>query len=213
MQVVVLANKKLKEEFLAYTTDSGSNMNLRWIEKPADYSGHYKEAACIDLLFENNKERVQWLNQFTDALIVVNSVIVPVEKINDDFVRINGWNTFLKRPVVEAACNNEVLKKDTENLFSLFGRTVEWVPDITGFITPRIIVSIINEAFIALEEKVSNEKEIDTAMKLGTNYPYGPFEWADQIGHENVYGLLHALEEEQSRYQPSLLLKQKVFAS
>ncbi len=41
---------------------------------------------------------------------------------------------------------------------------------------------IINEAWHALAEEVSTKNEIDTAMKLGTNYPYGPFEWAEKIG-------------------------------
>ena len=83
------------------------------------------------------------------------------------------------------------------------------MPDIAGFITPRIVVSIINEAHIALEEKVSNETEIDTAMKLGTNYPYGPFEWNELIGPEKVYNLLDALSKEHERYRPCELLKQK----
>ena len=41
---------------------------------------------------------------------------------------------------------------------------------------------IINEAFLALQEGVSTKEEINTAMKLGTNYPLGPFEWVEKIG-------------------------------
>ena len=53
---------------------------------------------------------------------------------------------------------------------------------------------IINEAFIALREGVSTKEEINTAMKLGTNYPYGPFEWAGKIGIERVNALLDKLD-------------------
>ena len=49
-------------------------------------------------------------------------------------------------------------------------------PDIPGFISARVVSMIINEAYFALEEEVSSKEEIDTAMKLGTNYPYGPFD-------------------------------------
>ena len=47
-----------------------------------------------------------------------------------------------------------------------------------GFIFPRTIVQIINEAYFALEEGVASKEDIDRAMKFGVNYPKGPFEWA-----------------------------------
>jgi hypothetical protein len=46
-----------------------------------------------------------------------------------------------------------------------------------GFIFPRTIVQIINEAHFALEEEVASASDIDRAMKFGVNYPKGPFEW------------------------------------
>ncbi len=46
---------------------------------------------------------------------------------------------------------------------------------------------IVNEAFFAFGEKISTIEEIDMAMKLGTNYPNGPFEWAEKIGIENIF--------------------------
>jgi 3-hydroxybutyryl-CoA dehydrogenase len=55
---------------------------------------------------------------------------------------------------------------------------------------------IVNEAFIALKEGVSTKEEIDIAMKLGTNYPYGPFEWAEKIGTERIKNLLSKLSVE-----------------
>ena len=83
---------------------------------------------------------------------------------------------------------------------------MEWVADITGFISLRVVASIINEAYFALEQQVSSKEEIDTAMKLGTNYPYGPFEWSEKIGLKNIYSLLRHLTVEQKRYEPAALL-------
>ena len=68
---------------------------------------------------------------------------------------------------------------------------------------------IINEAYFALEEEVSTKDEIDIAMKLGTNYPFGPFEWAERIGVENVYELLNHLSISNKRYKPSRLLQKE----
>jgi 3-hydroxybutyryl-CoA dehydrogenase len=69
------------------------------------------------------------------------------------------------------------------------------VPDDPGFVTPRIISKIINEATLALQEGVSTKEEIDAAMKLGTSYPYGPFEWSDKIGNDKIQKLLLALDK------------------
>lgn len=166
--------------------------------------------ACIDLLFENTNERVHWLKQSSIPVIVINSVTASLNEMQGDFVRINGWNTFLRRNIVEAACNNESIKLKAEQLFTYLGRRTEWVPDVIGFITPRVIASVINEAFIALEEDVSTENEINTAMKLGTNYPFGPFEWGEKIGLHNIYSLLEVLNSEQTRYKPSSILQRRV---
>ena len=127
------------------------------------------------------------------------------------FIRINGWNSFLKRNLVEAAGADEN-KKAGEKVFSCFNKSTEWVPDIPGFITPRVISMIINEAWFTLDEKVSTKEEIDTAMKLGTNYPYGPFEWGTRIGLKNVYELLTMLSKINSRYTPSSLLQKEALA-
>lgn len=60
-----------------------------------------------------------------------------------------------------------------------------------GFIFPRTIVQIINEAYCALADGVASKEDIDRAMKFGVNYPKGPFEWAE--GREEV---VRALLEE-----------------
>lgn len=48
-----------------------------------------------------------------------------------------------------------------------------------GFVFPRTIVQIINEAHFALEEEVASKEDINRAMKFGVNYPKGPFEWSE----------------------------------
>jgi 3-hydroxybutyryl-CoA dehydrogenase len=57
-----------------------------------------------------------------------------------------------------------------------------------GFIFPRTIVQIINEAYFALEENVASKEDVNRAMKFGVNYPKGPFEWSQ--GKEKVAVLL-----------------------
>jgi len=58
-----------------------------------------------------------------------------------------------------------------------------------------------------LQEQVSTKQEIDIAMKLGTNYPHGPFEWSELIGLQNIYRLLLEMSRDDQKYQPAELLK------
>jgi 3-hydroxybutyryl-CoA dehydrogenase len=59
----------------------------------------------------------------------------------------------------------------------------------------RVISCIVNEAFLALSEGVATAEDIDRAMKLGANYPKGPFEWVEEIGARSVVETLDSLRE------------------
>lgn len=70
---------------------------------------------------------------------------------------------------------------------------------------------IINEAYYTVQEGTASRLDIDQAMKLGTNYPYGPFEWCQRIGIKHVYELLEAVYEDthDERYKICSLLKRE----
>ncbi|MCY7311918.1 MAG: hypothetical protein LH619_14170 [Chitinophagaceae bacterium] len=206
MKIVVIANEVLKGELLAQ--QAVDNVVIEWQDEITPVQG---TDAYIDLLFNHSSERIDKLKSLQPATIIVNAVTATFNELPAGFIRINGWNSFLKRNLVEAA-GTDGNKKAAEKIFSCFNKLTEWVPDIPGFITPRVISMIINEAYFTLDEKVSTKKEIDTAMKLGTNYPYGPFEWGATIGLKNVYELLTMLSKTNSRYTPSSLLQKEASA-
>nr|MBI2903658.1 3-hydroxybutyryl-CoA dehydrogenase [Chloroflexota bacterium] len=56
--------------------------------------------------------------------------------------------------------------------------------------------------------------DIDTAMKLGANYPRGPLQWADSLGLPVVLAVMRALHADygEDRYRPHPLLVRKVLA-
>jgi len=205
MKIVLLANKEQQEELTGQQSNPG--VELDTTELSALKNGAEADA-CIDLLFDDEPGRIDRLKQLKAQVLIINSVVRPSNEWTQKCIRINGWNTFLKRPIIEAAGPPE-LRQKTEEIFSLFNKKVDWVADITGFISARVVASIINEAYFTLDEKVSTKEEIDTAMKLGTNYPYGPFEWSQKIGIKNVCRLLEQLSIEKERYKPSALLKKE----
>lgn len=200
MQIVVLTDEGLKEELLH---DVGSvNADIVWIKEASGLEQHPNADVIIDLLYEQS--HLILLENVRTALVIINSVEFTLSETNSSFVRINGWKTFLKSPIIEAFAAREDNKEKAQGIFSLFQKKLEWLPDEIGFITPRVVSMIINEAFIALKEGVSTKEEMDTAMKLGTNYPYGPFEWAEKIGIEKIRDLLQKLSMHNKRYTSSI---------
>lgn len=91
------------------------------------------------------------------------------------------------------------------------GTGFQIVDDRVGLVTPRIICMIINEAYYTVQEGTAGKEDIDLAMKLGTNYPFGPFEWCQKIGVKNVYELLAAIynDTKDERYKICPQLKKE----
>jgi 3-hydroxybutyryl-CoA dehydrogenase len=142
---------------------------------------------------------------FTTGPLLMNAVNCTLADMGapPNTVRINGWNSFLNNETWELAGTRD---HQVESVIQALGKHAVWVPDQPGFISPRIIAMIINEAYFALGDGISSKEEIDTAMKLGTGYPYGPFEWASLIGHQRIYSLLQNLSIHDKRYLPAGLL-------
>jgi 3-hydroxybutyryl-CoA dehydrogenase len=206
MKIVVITNDALKAELLQQGMPD--DVQVEWQHEIAPVVG---ADAYVDLLFIQSEERINKLTALQPSVIIINCVEVTLSELPAGFIRLNGWNSFLKRPVAEMAGNGEN-KIIAEKIISCFNKTTEWVADVPGFITARVISTIINEAYFTLAEKVSTKEEIDTAMKLGTNYPFGPFEWSEKIGLKNIYGLLLLLSKTNSRYTPSDLLQKEALA-
>jgi len=208
MQLVVLADEVLKEEILS--CGQRNDAEIKWVHKVDEFGQHQNVDGFIDLLFENTKKRIELLKGFSSRPVIINSVVDTLEEMDAPFVRINAWPGFLRRPLVEASSNSKPLQKKSEEVLDSLNRKLEWVPDVPGFVTARVIAMIVNEAWFALEEGISTKEEVDIAMKLGTSYPYGPFEWGKRIGLEKICALLDKLHKISKRYCPAELMKKQL---
>lgn len=191
MKIAVLGNDASCNELMQ------CNKDITWL-RATDLTGLFneKDAGAYFILQEN----VQLLNTaLPDKPVFINSVVNTLREINaaDNVIRINGWAGFMAKELWEV-CG--ILSETAINVLNQSGKKILQVPDIPGFISARIISMIINEAYYAAGENVSSEKAIDIAMKLGTNYPHGPFEWANIIGVKNIYTLLQKLSVKDTRY-------------
>jgi 3-hydroxybutyryl-CoA dehydrogenase len=94
------------------------------------------------------------------------------------------------------------------SFFNDLGFSSIWIKDSPGLILPRIVSALVNEAAFAAGEGVAEPDIIDTAMRLGTNYPHGPIEWGQKIGYNRIIRVLEHLRaeygEERYRVAPSL---------
>jgi 3-hydroxybutyryl-CoA dehydrogenase len=111
--------------------------------------------------------------------------------------------------LTRSADADAVAAQRVEHFFRSLGKHVEWVGDAPGLVLGRIVCQLVNEAAFAIQEEIGSAEDIDTAMRLGFNYPRGPLEWADQIGLEQVVATLDALFEErhEERYRVAPLLR------
>jgi 3-hydroxybutyryl-CoA dehydrogenase len=77
--------------------------------------------------------------------------------------------------------------------------------DTENYLFARILVTIMNEAAHAFDDGVATKDDINTAMRLGTSYPRGPLEWAEQVGTDRCARLLRALNETviDDRFRPA----------
>ena len=94
------------------------------------------------------------------------------------------------------------------------GKVPVQTKDATAFIVNRLLVPYLLEAIRVYESGFASLEDIDQAMKLGTNYPHGPLEWGDQIGLDQVVGIINALggSAGADRYRAAPMLQRLVHA-
>ncbi|WP_367321942.1 3-hydroxyacyl-CoA dehydrogenase [Streptomyces sp. HUAS ZL42] len=104
---------------------------------------------------------------------------------------------------------------EATGLFQALGKAVSVIGDVPGMIVARTVARIVDLAHDAVAKGVATEEDIDTAMRLGVNYPLGPFEWSRRLGRGWACALLDDLHQRDpsGRYAPSLALYRHAYAT
>jgi 3-hydroxybutyryl-CoA dehydrogenase len=208
MKIAVLANQLLKEEIEQKPV--GEDAGFIWAASFDELIAVTGANAYFDLEFVNDNKRIEHLTKLLPKPVFINSVVRTLSQIKQPFIRINAWAGLLKRNICEVSGSDDGQRKSAENIFHQLKWDYQFVPDVPGMVSARIIAMIINEAYYTLQDEVSTKAEIDIAMKLGTNYPYGPFEWSEKIGLKNIYDLLIELSKTDSIYKVSEALEKEL---
>jgi 3-hydroxybutyryl-CoA dehydrogenase len=90
-----------------------------------------------------------------------------------------------------------------QELFASIGKGVMLVENAPGLFLGRVVGSLVNEAVTVVHDEVATPDDVDTAMRLGTNYPVGPIAWGREIGGARVTRILQRLADaEGSAFAP-----------
>ncbi|TVQ31653.1 MAG: 3-hydroxybutyryl-CoA dehydrogenase [Phycisphaeraceae bacterium] len=158
------------------------------------------------------------------VVLATNTSSISITQIaaaaGDAAHRIVGMHFFNPVPVMQLVevirgmqTSDNVVDR-TVALAERMGKTPLKANDRPGFVSNRVLMPLINEAFHALMEGVAEPEAIDGIMKLGCNHPMGPLRLADFIGLDTCVHIMNVLHEGlgNPKYAPCPLLKQYVAA-
>lgn len=117
-------------------------------------------------------------------------------KNKEAFAGLHFFNPVRKTKLVEIVSSDKTSSQTVEvlkNFISSMEKEYIHIEDSPGFIVNRLLFSYLNSAASLLEEGIAAAHDIDKSMKLGANYPIGPFALCDLIGIDVVHSILDSL--------------------
>ena len=121
-------------------------------------------------------------------------------------IAMHFFNPVHKMPLVEIVRGLETSDETVEMIKKVavnMGKETVVINEFPGFVTSRISALVGNEAFYMLQEGLGTPEEIDKAIKLGLNYPMGPFELVDLVGLDTRLNNLNYLHGKLGEEVPS----------
>ncbi|MDZ4829490.1 MAG: 3-hydroxyacyl-CoA dehydrogenase NAD-binding domain-containing protein [Phycisphaerae bacterium] len=159
-----------------------------------------------------------------DVVLATNTSSISItdiaSSVGADAPRVIGMHFFNPVPlmklveVIKGIATSEETTARTLELAKAMGKTPVPANDRAGFVSNRVLMPMINEAFYAWMDGVAKPEDIDQIMLLGCNFPMGPLRLADFIGLDVCHDIMMVLYRElgQPKFFPCPLLRQLVQA-
>jgi 3-hydroxybutyryl-CoA dehydrogenase len=214
MNILVIADAQRYEEL---QQKGLGKHNVQWKTNLEDVLSVKAFDLVIDMLFDDRMHNAEVYARNPEVPVLACMVKTTLAETMNHTAFEQGFNImgcnllpgFIAMPVTEVT----VLDNNQLDILDSIMYRLDWqyavVADVAGMVTPRVVCMIINEAYLTAEEGTASREDIDISMKLGTNYPFGPFEWCEKIGVKNVYEVLKAVQESgaDDRFEVAALLE------
>ena len=199
---------------ISYHSDMAEAKDADWAIEAATENMDLKKRIFAQMLSTFGKNVVLATN--TSSI----SITALAASVAEAAYRVIGMHFFNPVPVmklVEVIKGLDTRKETTQrtlHLVQAMGKTPVPANDRPGFVSNRILMPMINEAFYAWMEGVAEPAHIDEIMTLGMAHPMGPLRLADLIGLDVCHDIMMVLYEGlgQDKYFPCPLLRQLVAA-
>lgn len=225
--VCLLGDEHLVKEYSALFQSNGIPVlelkNLASLKTSAK-----KISIAFELSLESSETKIHNVKTLDEALepsipilssSITSTVLSQAQSLRNKerLAGIAAFPTLVENKLVEIAPSlytSTVIAEKITSFFANAKKETAIIEDSVGMVMPRILCQIINEALFTVQNDVAIPKDIDTAMKLGTNYPHGPIEWGEKIGFKNIVAVLDALYKNhgEERYRVAPLLRQMAVA-
>lgn len=182
----------------------------------------------IEAVTENESVKLEIFKKLDEivkkeAILASNTSSIPITRIAavtsrpDKIIGMHFMNPVPVMQMIEVIrglSTSDVTFETISTLIVKLGKEMAVSTDYPGFIVNRILVPMINEAAYVLYEGMASAKDIDLAMKLGTNQPMGPLTLADFVGLDTCLAIMNVLYDgfKDSKYRPCPLLVKMVEA-
>jgi 3-hydroxybutyryl-CoA dehydrogenase len=199
---------------ITYTTKIADAKDVDWAVEAVFESADLKKRIFTDMQTNFRPDIVLATNTSSISITDVAAAV------GDDAHRVIGMHFFNPVPimklveVIKGLETSEETTKRTIELAEYMGKVPVPANDRAGFVSNRVLMPMINEAFFVWMEGVAEPEHIDSIMKLGCNFPMGPLRLADFIGLDVCHDILMVLYKElgDQKFFPCPLIRQLVKA-
>lgn len=201
MNILVIADAQRYDELMEKGIPK--HHELQWKTSLEEVSSVKAFDLIIDLVFDDRTEHALVYAKHPQIPVLAGIVKTSLSELMSQYAFEQGINIIgcnflpgmINMPVMEVSIMDDAQQLTLANIMYDLGWEFLLVADAVGMVTPRVVCMIINEAYLTAEEGTATPEDIDTSMRLGTNYPYGPFEWSERIGIRHVYEVLKSVQE------------------
>lgn len=191
---------------LAYVTSMSDASSAAWAIEAATENIEIKKKIFSQMLETFGKDVILATNTSSISITELASAVPGAEH------RVIGMHFFNPVPVmklVEVIKGKQTSEETTAATLALsesMGKTPVPANDFAGFVSNRVLMPMINEAFHAWEDGVAQPEDIDSIMKLGCAFPMGPLRLADYIGLDvcrDIMMVMYNGLDENPKYLPN----------